>query len=306
MEQSQPTKTSAQIETKPAALVNPTHRDGQVFTFSFAIGHHPIIRAFMEFLDEVLVHTFYRPFMRFMPIKVEHVYVPINPLLPALHNLTMVQISDIHHSRFVPLRIIEQAVAVANSLHPNVVFLTGDFVSNDITYAPACARALGRLQAPLGVYAILGNHDYWTDPARVTHELRMNGITVLINEAHHLTDELWVVGIDDAWAGQPDIEKAMNGVPRGAAIILLAHEPDFADQAQGRGFLLQLSGHSHGGQIRFPFTHRPVLPFLAWKYYVGLRRVGDLLVYTSQGLGTMQPPFIFTCRPQIDVLRLVS
>ena len=168
----------------------------------------------------------------------------------------------------------------------------------------ACAKALARLSAPRGVYAILGNHDYWTDAEEVTRLLEQNGITVLINDACPLADNLWVVGVDDVWSGEVDLDKAMAGVPRTATTILLAHEPDFADQAQGRGFAVQLSGHSHGGQVRVPFTSRPVLPFLAWKYYAGLRTVGDLLVYTSRGMGTMQPPFIFNCRPEVTLLRL--
>ena len=291
-------------EAPPVALINPERPDERIFTFSFASGHHRIIRKTMEAMDALLLRTLYRPFMRFLPATLERVAIAV-PGLPAhLNGFSAVQMSDIHHSQTVPIAVIEQAVETANKAQPEAIFLTGDFVTNDLTYMAACARALGRLSAPLGVFAILGNHDYWTDPAEVTRQLEANGITVLINEARRLAGGLWVAGIADAWSGQPDLQKALAAVPRSDHVILLAHEPDFADQAQGRGVALQLSGHGHGGQVHLPFTRRPVLPFLAWKYYAGLHRVGDLWVYTNRGLGTMLPPFIFTCRPEVTLLRL--
>jgi hypothetical protein len=288
---------------RPARLDNPA---GDVYTLSFALGRQPIVRAILKGMDAVLTRTLYRPFMRFLPPVVREVALAIPALPPALHGLTMVQMTDFHHSQTVPLHVIEQAVAVANKQRPQAVFLTGDFVSNDASYAAACARVLGDLRAPLGVYAVIGNHDYWTDPHEVARQLTAHGITVLTNQARRLTGDLWVAGIDDAWSGRPDLDRALAAVPAGATTILLAHEPDFADEAQGRGIAVQLSGHSHGGQVRVPFTRRPVVPFLAWKYYTGIQRVGDMLVYTSGGLGTMQPPFLFTCRPEVAVLRLTQ
>jgi len=221
-----------------------------------------------------------------------------------MRGLRIAHISDIHHSQVVPLAVITQAVDVTNALAPDVVFLTGDFVSNDVSYAAACARTLSALQAPLGRFAVMGNHDYWTDPGEVTRQLHQHGIPALSNAAAPLLDGLWVAGVDDAWSGKPDLDQALAAVPPGAMVILMAHEPDYADVAQGRGVILQLSGHSHGGQVRVPFSGRPVLPFLSWKYFAGLQRVGDLWVYTNPGLGTMQPPFIFHCRPVVALLEL--
>ena len=124
--------------------------------------------------------------------------------------------------------------------------------------------------------------------------------------ARRLGEHVWAAGLDDGWSGRADLAGALSPIPQGATTILLAHEPDLADLPRSMPVALQLSGHSHGGQVRVPFTKRPVLPYLAWKYYVGLQRVGDTLVYTNRGLGTMQPPFIFTCRPEVAVLTLTT
>jgi uncharacterized protein len=296
--------TALKPQAQPAALVNPARPDESVFTFSFSSGRHATIRRTLDRLETVLSRTVYRPFMRFQPVSVDHVVLQVPSLANDLDSFHAVQISDIHHSQIVPLRVVDEAVRVANGLSPQAVFLTGDFVSNDASYAAACAKALGQLRAPLGVYAILGNHDYWTDPLEITRCLIDNGIVMLINTARQLSGNLWLAGLDDAWSGQPDIDKALEDIPAGSATIVLAHEPDVADRLQGQGLALQLSGHSHGGQVRLPFTDRPVLPFLAWKYYAHLHCVGDLPVYTSAGLGTIQPPFIFNCRPQITSLLL--
>ena len=290
----------------PAALVDPSRGGGKPFTFSFSSGHHVRVRATMEWIETFLSRTLYRPFMHFRPPRVDYVTAPLPCLPPQLDGVTIAHISDIHHSLLVSQTVIERVVALTNSLQPDVIVLTGDYVTNDAGYATGCARALSQLHAPLGVFAVLGNHDYWTDPELIAAELRGQGITVLINEARELKPDLWLVGMDDIWSGQPDQAAAFEDVPPGAATILLANEPDFADQMQGRPCTLQLSGHSHGGQVRLPFTNRPVLPLLAWKYYAGLQRVGDVLVYTSRGVGTMQPPFIFTCKPEVALLRLCA
>lgn len=290
----------------PAALVDPSAPDAATLAFSFSLGSHPRFRAIMERVESILSRTLYRPFMRFAPPGVDRVVVPWAGLPPDLSGFTVAHLSDIHLSQNVPLPVIERIVALTNSLQPDVIVLTGDYLTTDVSFAGECARALGKLRATHGVFAVLGNHDYWTDPLLITRLLRENSVTVLINESRSLAPGLWLAGMDDIWSGRPDLDRTLAGVPAGAATILLAHEPDFADQAQRRGSLLQLSGHSHGGQVHMPFSKRPILPFLSWKYFAGLRRAGDVLVYTSKGVGTMQPPFLFTCRPEVGLLTLCA
>jgi predicted MPP superfamily phosphohydrolase len=189
-----------------------------------------------------------------------------------------------------------------------LVVLTGDYIFESAQHSAACARELAALQAEQGVHAILGNHDFWTDADVVTASLRQVSLDVLRNEHRRLQvkgADLYMVGIEDVWSGKPDLEAALDGVPQGAPTVLLAHEPDFADRAAGQNITLQLSGHSHGGQVRLPFVGAPILPYLlARKYPYGLRQVGEMWLYTNRGIGLVAPPVRSLCRPEITLLRL--
>jgi hypothetical protein len=224
-----------------------------------------------------------------------------------LQGFTIAQLSDFHVGPDFKAEGVRRAVEMTNRLEPDLVVLTGDYVSGSAEHSAACARELAALKAAHGVYAILGNHDFWTDAAVVAANLRQAGLDVLRNEHRRLEVDdvyLWLVGIEDVWSGKPDLEAALEGVPQGSLMVLLAHEPDFADRAAGRGITLQLSGHSHGGQVRLPFVGAPILPYLARKYPYGLRRVVEMWLYTNRGVGLIAPPVRFLCRPEITLLRL--
>jgi len=240
---------------------------------------------------------------------VERVRVPLSPLPPALEGLRIVHLSDFHHGPIVRLEEIERGVEWANQLQPDLVALTGDFVSQAARYAIPCAQALSALHAPLGVFACLGNHDHWTNAERVAQALTDQGIVLLRNASQRLHvpgADLWIVGVDDVWEAQDDLAQALRGVPEEGFKLLLAHEPDFADEAARYGIDLQLSGHSHGGQVRLPLLGSPILPPHGRKYPWGLRRVGGLTVYTNRGLGRIFPPVRFRCRPEVTVLTLTG
>jgi predicted MPP superfamily phosphohydrolase len=240
-------------------------------------------------------------------VEVVKVDVPIRGLPTPLHGFTIAQLSDFHAGPYIKAEDVRRAVEAANKLGPDLVVLTGDYVSESAQHSVACAGELAALQAEHGVYAILGNHDFWTDADVVAADLRQAGLDVLRNEHRRLDvggADVYLVGIEDVWSGKPDLEAALDGVPRGAPTVLLAHEPDFADQATGQGITLQLSGHSHGGQVRLPFVGAPVLPYLAHKYPYGLRQVGEMWLYTNRGIGLVAPPVRFLCRPEITLLQL--
>ena len=140
-----------------------------------------------------------------------------------------------------------------------------------------------------------------------TNQLRPDSIPVLINEALPVERHgarLWIAGVDDVWERRADLDSALRQVPSTEPTVLLAHEPDYAEVVRRYPVDLQLSGHSHGGQVRLPFYGAPILPFLAKKYPIGLQRADAMWVYTNRGIGVVSPPVRFNCRPEITLLTL--
>lgn len=240
------------------------------------------------------------------------VRVAISPagLPPALDGYTICQLSDLHRGYLVAENFIRRAVEVANSLRPNLTVVTGDFVSDRAHFARSCGAALSGLRAPDGVYGVLGNHDYWNeDPEAVSATIQRSGIQLLTNRSVSLrrSGVAWhLCGVDDWWAGRPDLDAALADVPPDAFKMLLCHEPDPADEAARRGIPLQLSGHTHGGQILLPGRRPLVTPDFGHKYPVGLRRVPDSAtqVYTNTGLGVIFPPIRINCPPEVTLITL--
>lgn len=237
---------------------------------------------------------------------VERVDVPLPGLPTDLDGFTIVQLSDLHRGPVMTQENITQAVELALRQEADLIVLTGDYVSSSADYAPSCAEALSLLVASGDVLACLGNHDHWTDADTVAGALAGAGLTVLRNTAREVADGLWVAAVDDVWERYADLEKALEEVPAGAAVVLLAHEPDYADEVAADGRVsLQLSGHSHGGQVRLPFIGPPLLPYLGRKYPAGLYRVGGMWLYVNRGVGLISPPVRFNCRPEVTQLTLV-
>ena len=245
-------------------------------------------------------------------LAIEHVDVPISDLPIDLDGLKIGFIADLHRGRFVTEGDISKAVHVLQNLSPDIILLGGDFVKGKAKYIDSCAENLSKLKAPLGVYAVLGNHEYWTNPTLITSSLQKQKIKVLINESVKLTwqgSHFYLVGLDDAWEGEPQPRKALKGTSDDIVKILLVHEPDYADRIKNvdSWIPLQLSGHSHGGQVSLPFTGPLYYPYLAEKYPMGLNRVSglDRWVYTTRGIG-ITVPLRFNCRPEISILTLRS
>jgi predicted MPP superfamily phosphohydrolase len=231
------------------------------------------------------------------------------PALPhAMDGLTIAHLSDLHHGPDVPMADLRRAVALTNKLRPDLVALTGDFISDDSVYALPCADALAGLQSTYGSFACLGNHDHWHGAQPVIAALRGVGVHLLLNEAMPVdgnSSGLWIAGVDDIWEGLDDLERAMAGVPEDQPTLLLAHEPDFADTAAAwPSIALQLSGHSHGGQVRLPVYGALIVPSYAERYPIGYHRVREMALYTSRGIGLVAPPVRLNCRPEIALITL--
>jgi hypothetical protein len=232
------------------------------------------------------------------------------PGLPdAFAGFTIAHISDLHFGRLVGPDDLEPALQSVLALRADAIVITGDLVTRASHGEPdMIVHALSRLSAPEGVFAILGNHDWWSDGPLVAESLRRTGIVVLQNE--HIAwqrggQTLYLSGLGDACVGRHDLSAALAGLPGSAKVVLLAHEPDFADHAAADcRILLQLSGHSHGGQVCVPGYGGLHFPRFARKYTSGLYSVGALTLYTNRGLGMIGLPLRFACRPEVTLFTL--
>ncbi len=235
--------------------------------------------------------------------------LPLPRLPHAMDGITLAQISDLHAGHFVGATRIRRAVSMVNTLQPDIIVVTGDMFHHKAEAAQMCADELAALAAPLGVYVAMGNHERKLSPKEGEAPFRRAGMTVLANEAHQIATHgtsLWIIGLDDLIMRRGDLALALRGVPSSACKVLLVHEPDFADRASQHPIDLQLSGHTHGGQIRLPGIGPLLLPVLGRKYPMGLYRVGNTWVYTNRGLGVNRPPLRFNCRPEITLFTLRS
>jgi predicted MPP superfamily phosphohydrolase len=246
--------------------------------------------------------------------------IPLRRLPPAFDGLSILQLSDFHYDPYFSAKPVTAAVRMANDLKPDLIVLTGDFVTSPIFHRQnlirrsealiePCADVLRGLSAPFGVWAVLGNHDVFWEPNQILSALRRAGIQVLRNDAVPIERDgqrFWLSGVGDVLAGHSDLGRALRSTSRDEAVVLLAHEPDFADQATRHNVDLQLSGHSHGGQVRFPLVGAVYLPHLARKYPKGLRQVGQLMLYTNVGIGTLFIPVRWNCPPEVTLITLRS
>jgi uncharacterized protein len=250
--------------------------------------------------------------------ELELIYVTIKlPRLPdAFAGMKVVQISDFHFQEYTEAMFLEAVVRKVNALAPELVVLTGDFVSSKplpqhigIKLAYHCAEILGRIECPLR-YAIMGNHDALVGARAVTDALRIHGIPVLANRCVPLERQgkrIWLAGVEDVLQQRPDLSTALPAAMSrdGEPTILLAHEPDFADYTVGQQVDLILSGHTHGGQILLPFLPPLMLPDMGTKYVHGLFRLGDgMQLYVNRGIGAVNLPFRFRCPPEITAITL--
>lgn len=237
-------------------------------------------------------------------VRGERVTIPVEDLPPPLDGFKIVQLSDLHIGRRFTVVNAQRAVAWALDSQPDVVVLTGDFVSFS-RYIPLLDKSLRGLQARYGCYAVLGNHDYWTDISAIERVLDRHGITLLRNEQRSITIDgaiLCLVGIDCIWEGRHDPAVALRDLPATATTIVLAHEPDIADEISAYPVALQLSGHTHAGHIALPGLGPAFLPRHGFRYFRGLQQVGRMWVYTSRGLGGF--PIRFGSSPEVTALTL--
>jgi predicted MPP superfamily phosphohydrolase len=240
----------------------------------------------------------------------EFIDIPVKNLPPALEGFTIVQLTDMHLRPYTQVEHIQRAVEKTNALKPDLVVLTGDYVWHDEEDILDLVPVLAGLNARYGIFAVMGNHDIKTDPALIEETFAKHGIPVLRNEGldiQHGSGVLHLAGIDDGWLGKPDIKATLDKLRGNKPVVLLAHEPDMIDwYADDSRISLQLSGHTHGGQVQITPGKPFIRPYLGRKYVQGLHRVNESWIYTSRGIGSTGLPIRRNCAPEITHVTLVA
>jgi uncharacterized protein len=239
--------------------------------------------------------------------EITETIIHMRRLSTAHDGLRIVQLSDIHLSLYTPIEEVQRAVDLANSRHPDLIALTGDYVTFSPNYIWPAARALGRLRAQLGVFAVLGNHDFRVSADEMTRALRAQRIRVLRNSHYPLRSgrgTLWLVGVDDLWGDFEDLQGAMDSVPPHDPKILLCHNPLAIGRASRLGVDLMLSGHTHGGQVRLPLIRSFYRSKFGERFVDGWNQLGETQIYVSRGIGKVVLPVRLACPPEITCLCL--
>lgn len=236
------------------------------------------------------------------------IQIPLPELPDSLAGLRILLLSDFHLYPHTRLEFIQEVVAAAGELKPDLAVFTGDFVQAAADAIHDLAPALARVNPRLGSYCVIGNHDIWKGRTVVESALEREGLPVLVNAGVSLSSNgapFYLAGVDDLWSGVPHLPTAMSRWKGEKTVILLSHEGDPADDyARDPRIQLQLSGHSHGGQVRVPGLGSPFLPPYGRRYDMGLFKVGNMQLYVNRGLG-VTVPIRLNCRPEVTLVELV-
>lgn len=249
---------------------------------------------------------------KFNPNEITITNIPIKlQRLPAdFGNFRIVQISDFHLGSWFDKSALLHVTAIVNQLEPDLIAITGDFISRDPSvHAQFLIEALSQLRAKDAIVAVLGNHDHYVNPDIIRKILKESNIQELSNRVYPLrrnSSQLYIAGIDDHLANRDNLKNVIDHVPYETTTILLAHEPDYADISAPTGkFDLQLSGHSHGGQICLPYLGSIYLPPFGRKYPSGIYNIDGMILYTNRGLGASWFRYRYNCPPEISVISLL-
>lgn len=241
-------------------------------------------------------------------LKVDRVTLTLPNLPSRFAGLTVAFLSDIHHGPYCSLDYVAGIVRTVASLDADLVILGGDYSLRDAKFIAPCLELLGALSAPLGVYAVLGNHDYAHGLRETRTGLKRAKIAEMTNEGVWLSrgpDRLRLAGVDDLWHGRPDAGLALGEATPNDTCLLVSHNPDFAETLRDDRVGLVLSGHTHGGQVSVPGYGAPLTPSrYGRKYAHGLADAPSTRVYTSAGTGMSVLPVRLNCRPEVNLITL--
>jgi len=241
-------------------------------------------------------------------IQIETQTIHLQRLPARFDGFKVALLSDLHLYPFTTVELIDEAIRLANSFDPDLVLFAGDFVYKSVEAALDLVPLLEKLNPARGAFAVLGNHDHWVGPQIVSEALSKAGVELLTNRGVELqigSDSIYLAGIDSFLAGSPRPSEAFSGRRGDLCSIALVHEPDpITELCVEVPIDLQFSGHSHGGQVRFPVFGPLVLPVFGKIYDLGLYRVGHAQIYTTRGIGTVALPVRFNCPPEVTAITL--
>ncbi len=240
--------------------------------------------------------------------EVVKISINFKTLPKEFNNYKIVHLSDFHSSYFVREKYLNKIVNTVNNLNPNLIVLTGDYLTSNKNYFHELITALSKLNKKVNKIAVLGNHDLWVDPIFIEKELNLINIKVLRNSNYKISknnQSIYIVGIDDLFNNHDNINKAIKNIDLNKFTILLCHNPDFIKTAVNYSFDLMLSGHTHGGQIKLPIIGPITLPSkLDNKYTEGLLKKKNTYLYINKGIGVISPPIRFLSPPEISEITL--
>jgi predicted MPP superfamily phosphohydrolase len=240
--------------------------------------------------------------------RLRHHEIAIAGLPASFDGYRIAQISDLHCGPFADRARVDGWVAQVNRLEADLVAVTGDLIANGTTYVPVVAEALGHLRGRDGVFACMGNHDYFTEGEIMATALERAGLSLLRNRGVSVARGgglLYVAGVDDTWTHRDDLDAALTDRPAGAPVLLLAHDPALFPAAAERGVALTLSGHTHGGQLGVPFfAKRFNLARSITRFTTGLYQKGTATLYVTRGLGTTGLPIRLFVPPEFTLITL--
>ena len=256
--------------------------------------------------------TYSLPDKQFNPKNIDlvDVNIELENLGWNFHNYRILNLADIHLGQWINPDYLDELIDYVNTLNFDLVTLTGDYFSYNIKdYEIALASSLKKLESRDGKYGVLGNHDHWMGSDKIRDIFRQSDIVDLSNDVRILKrngDEINLAGVDSCTVCADNLDRVLAKLNNEVPTILLAHEPDFAQQSSKTGKIdLQISGNSHGGQFIIPkFETTPFRGPNSTKYPVGLYKVGEMIQYTSKGLGTNSFRIRINCKPEITIITL--
>lgn len=301
-ENSPETPSSSSNSTTPVVEKDPTGAQGET--------RRSFLRKGLWAGSAVAVSCGVYPFVEAGWLRITKYSVRV-PRLPApFSGLRLAFLSDVHHGPFTGLGYVRKVVRLTNRLKPDLIALGGDYVHKDAKYIQPCFEDLTNLEAPLGVFAVLGNHDHWEDPVLTKKCISGSGFVDLTNTGKWIDREgtrLRIAGVGDYMEDVQDLESGLADTKDSETCVLLSHNPDYVERVRDPRVGLVLSGHTHGGQVYVPGFGAPLIPSAYGdKYRYGLVQTDFTQVVVSCGTGAIAPPVRLCCRPEIVLVTLQS